>query len=117
MSDAAVISRFMELQQSGRSAAQIATIMNVTTRTVTRWRKQTGTSTTGTVVKLPQETRQQARDLVEAGCSFAEAARTVGVTPATIRRWFPDAIAWTKNQAGEYRQILQFEWDMEGRAA
>lgn len=97
---------FLVLDDAGHSAEQIAERLGVTPRTVTRWRRATGRLHRPATVKRPESTREQARRLVDDGCSFAEAARTVGVDPVTIRKWFPDAPAWSKREAGLYRQML-----------
>lgn len=100
------LNRFIELDQAGHSATQIATQLGVTTRTITRWRNTTGRSKTGAPTVHPETDRQHAARLIEDGCSFAETAATIGVTPSTIRRWFPNATAWTRQETGLWRQAL-----------
>lgn len=105
---------FATLDDAGHTTRHIAAELGVTTRTVQRWRE-----TTGRKRRLdPRPTRpasehEQARRLLEDGCSITEVARTVGVTWVTIRKWFPDAPAWSKREAGLYRQML---YGFQGRA-
>lgn len=109
------LGRFKALDDAGYSAPQIAQRLGVNVRTVTRWRNSTSRSRAKPIVR-PESDREHARRLIDDGCSFAEAAETVGVTASTIRRWFPDARAWTPREAGLWRQAL-YGFGGQGKAA
>ena len=99
--------RFIELDNAGWSAPQIAKTLGVSARTVTRWRKTAGRSQPGAATPRPAEVREAALRLVEDGASFAEVAATVGVSPKTINRWFPDHQAWSRNEAGRWAATVR----------
>lgn len=82
------------------TVAEVAERLGVTTRTVERLRARHG------VAGPPRPTRplsdhDRVAQLLEDGCSAAEAGRTVGVSRSTVLRWFPDAPRFTHVQAGE----------------
>lgn len=106
------LNMFKNLDAAGFSAAQIAERLKVSTRTVTRWRNSTGRSHTPPPTMRPESDREHARRLIDDGCSLTETAETVGVTPATIRRWFPDATGWSRRDVGLWRQML---YDFDGQ--
>lgn len=91
---------FLRLDSEGRSAREIALILGVTQRTVTRMRARAGRLKRPATVPRPQEDRDLARMLLDEGCHIAEVARTVGVEWPTIRRWFPDAAVMSRRESG-----------------
>lgn len=101
------ITEFEELEHAGMTAAQIATRMRVSVRTVSRWRTATGMNHQTPTVRTPDDVRDRARRMIETGCSFTDVADTIGVTAQTVRRWFPDLPAWSKSQAGSYGQLMR----------
>ncbi|MAP64021.1 MAG: hypothetical protein CMH34_09835 [Microbacterium sp.] len=101
-SDEGTHAQFIELDARGLSAAEIADIMHVDPRTVTRWRHAAGRSKAPAAVRRDGDVRARALALLDEGASFAEAARTVGVCRSTIARWFPDRRAWTRMEAGRW---------------
>lgn len=108
------MNQFAALDDAGNTTRHIATELGVTTRTIQRWRQATGRPRR--LEPKPPHTstdREQARRLIEDGCSITETARTIGVSWVTIRAWFPEARAWSKREAGLYRQML---YGFEGRA-
>ena len=107
--DEVTLARFIQLDEAGHSSPYIADKLGVTTRTVQRWRHQTGRSKAGRATPHPPAAREQARRILADGASRAEAARTIGVTARTIHRWFPDVPGWTKKQAGEYAELRRWE--------
>jgi transposase-like protein len=47
----------------------------------------------------PAADREAARRLIfDQGTTIAEAARTIGATPGTVARWFPDAPKMTRHE-------------------
>lgn len=104
MSNAA-FDRFLELDDAGWSGRQIAKELGVNERTVCRWRAATGRTKHEAPATHPMSDREQAAAMIADGAPFQEAAAAVGVTYATLRRWFPTAQAWTKSQAGQYGQM------------
>lgn len=99
--------RFLELEASGASSAEIAGILGVSTRTVTRWRHDAGCSHAPAADVRDMSVRERARRLLDDGASFADAAATVGVARSTLRRWFPDVPAWTRSQTGQWSVLLR----------
>ena len=94
---------FLELNASGLSAEIIAERMGVTPRTIGRWRRRFGVMRGEASTPASAEDREKARRLLEDGCSLAEAARSVGVAPKTVRQWFPDAPGWSALECGRFR--------------
>ncbi|MET0887686.1 MAG: helix-turn-helix domain-containing protein, partial [Mycetocola sp.] len=73
-------SRFFELQAAGHSAAEIAAEMGVTTRTVTRWRREAGLTRQlpdFAARPVPAERLAQAERLLEDGAPAFEVAKTL----------------------------------------
>ena len=101
------LAEFIRLDRSGLSARQIAERMHVTSRTVVRWRTQAGLSHRPAKIRTPDVLRERARQIIEDGGSFQEAADTIGVRQQTVRGWFPDIPAWTKSQAGAYAVMVR----------
>lgn len=98
---------FLWCERVGMSAREIAERFGVSQRTVVRWRHQTQLSHTPAPEPHSAEEREHARRLIEGGCSLRDAGNTVGVSEVTIRRWFPDVPAWTKQQVGEYAALIR----------
>jgi len=94
--------RMRELDRAGASLAQIATAFGVTIRTASRWRLELNLQHEPAHIPRPASDRERAAELLDEGCSFEEAARTLGVTGPTIRRWFPDRSAWTREEVGTF---------------
>ncbi|WP_396653091.1 helix-turn-helix domain-containing protein [Microbacterium resistens] len=90
------------MEQAGASLAQIADAFRVSTRTASRWRERLGLQHQEPHHPRPRSDRDHAAALLDDGCSFAEVARTLGVTGPTIRRWFPDRRSWTREERGAY---------------
>lgn len=99
--------RFRGMDQAGHSLREIAVAFDVSVRTVGRWRTKLGLTKSEAKTTRPQTDRDRAAALLDDGCSFAEAARTIGVTASCIRRWFPDRAAWTHEEAGAYGMHLR----------
>ena len=97
---------FLACEQAGMSAREIAERFKVSTRTIVRWRTRAHLNHAQPSKPHPPGERELARRLIEDGCSFKEAAATVGVSWRTIRRWFPDAHAWTPTQVGEHAALM-----------
>lgn len=93
---------FLWCEHSGMSAQQIAERFGVSSRTVVRWRNRMHLGHIPRHEPHPPEDREVARRLLDDGCSISETAKTVGVSRPTIRRWFPDATPWTKQQASQH---------------
>lgn len=109
--------RFIELDDDGWSGRQIAKELGVNERTVSRWRALTGRVKREAPVTHPQSDHDIAAALIADGAPLHEAAAAVGVTYPTIRRWFPEAQAWTKSQAGQYGQMSRRLSAIQGKAA
>lgn len=100
-------SDFLACERAGMSARQLAERFGVTDRTVQRWRNRLGVTHRPYIEKHPDSDRSMAEYLLDQGCSFLEAARTVGVSDMTIVRWFPDRKPWTKQECGEYAVMVR----------
>lgn len=98
---------FLACDRAGMSARQLAERFGVTARTVQRWRKRLGVKHRQYVEKHPKSDRAMVEYLLDEGCSFTEAGRTIGVSDVTIRRWFPDRSAWTKQEVVEYAVLIR----------
>ncbi|MCV7424383.1 helix-turn-helix domain-containing protein [Mycobacterium yunnanensis] len=105
--------RVAALTRAGRTAREIAAVEGVTIRTVTRIRARAGESARGLLKPLTEDELRTARELLEDGCSYAEAARTVGRSPRSISYHFP-GFGWPKGEGPRFAQ--QVRW-AEERAA
>lgn len=100
--------RFQALDAAGLSGPQIADRLGVHERTVSRWRARAGRQKRPATIPTPQSRRDLAWRLIEDGCPVAEAARTVGVAPRTVRGWFPHAPSLTPSQAGHIAVLNRY---------
>lgn len=94
--------RFRSMERAGASLAQIADAFGVSTRSASRWRGKLGLRHEEPHQPRPQSDRDRAAALLDDGCSFEEVSRTLGVTAPTVRRWYPDRPAWTRQEVGTY---------------
>lgn len=98
---------FLQCEQAGMSAAQMAERFNVSTRTIERWRNRLGVTHCAQTPRMPDSARRQAEYLLDQGCSFSETARTVGVSWKTIYRWFPDRHPWSRQEVVEFAVMVR----------
>ena len=98
---------FLRCEQSGMTAAQIAERYGVTIRTVTRWRTRLGVNHRPPAIMHPVSDRALVERLLDEGCSFLEAARTVGVDRSTVKRWFPDREPWSRSEVGRFAWLVR----------
>ncbi|MGB3708940.1 helix-turn-helix domain-containing protein [Gordonia sp. (in: high G+C Gram-positive bacteria)] len=91
---------------AGMSAAQIAEQLEVSPRTVARWRTRIGINVRPAAKALTGEQHATARRLIEDGCSLAEVARTIGCSSSVLGRWYPEA-AWSRSECSMYRLMLR----------
>ena len=101
--------KIAELNRQGYTAAQIATRVGCCTRVVSRWRVRTGAAkplpvNAGSPVTL--ERLESARRLLADGASQKETAVTLGMSRATLRRYFPGQV-WTRQEAGHQAQMVR----------
>ena len=106
--------RAATLTREGRSATEIADILGVSPRTVARYRRMTGTQLGEPSPRLTDNQIELIRQLLEDGCSRAETARTVGVSPHAVRRHFPDK-HWTREQTYEHLSAIK-RFDIENHS-
>lgn len=90
------------LTNDGRSAREIAAILDVTTRTVNRDRSALGIAQPRAPF-ITDETKARIKRLAEDGCSAREIARTVGCTETSAAK---HGGAWTREQQNEWMSIL-----------
>lgn len=94
------------LTKAGKTAPQIAEQLGITARTVTRARVRLGIAQPA----RPMLTGKQiaaAFALLEDGCSYKEAARTVGTSISALSNRFPDH-GWTRRQGGEFGAMIRW---------
>lgn len=96
--------RIVGLSLTGVPVTHLAARFGVSATSISVWRKAAGVARPANQ-KLSTEQLELAEQLLEDGCSYAEVARTVGVTPPCLMRRFPGR-GWTPRQAGEHRQLL-----------
>lgn len=89
--------RVVELTRQGYSATQIADIIGITRRSVTRIRSDAGIAQQIDVVPLTEDERRSAAALLDDGCSISEVARTLGRCDTTIHKHFPGR-GWAKGE-------------------
>lgn len=89
----------------GLSLTEASKRLGCDPRQVSRYRRRAGRAQPA-VQPHPAEHRELAARLIEDGCPISEVARTVNATHKTIRHWFPDAPAWTPQEAGALRRAL-----------
>lgn len=82
--------RVVALTRQGFTAAEIATTEGLTVRTVYRVRQELGASRERVNIPLTEDELRTATELLDDGCSYREAARTLGCAPRTIRAHFPN---------------------------
>jgi len=90
---------------AGMSAQEIGLALHVTARTVARDRKDMGVAKPGPRYMTADQI-DVAKRLLDDGCSYKEASRSVGVSNTTMARTFPGR-GWTKRQGGEFRAFLR----------
>jgi IS30 family transposase len=92
--------RVVELTRAGHSATQIADILSITKRTVTRIRSDEGVAQAAAAEPLTADEITRAAALLDDGCSYYEVGRTLGRHDTTIRKHFPGR-GWTRTQCGQ----------------
>lgn len=97
--------QILSLHEDGLSARQIAAELNITPRTVQRWRVRLGVALERAPVR-DEADHQLALRMLEEGCSYREIAATIGVSDVTVAGWFPGR-GWTKQQAGEWAALMR----------
>lgn len=99
--------RVVQLTRSGYSAADIAFIVGISVRSVTRNRALAGL--TADYVRRPEPTEDQlvaAKRLLVDGASYPEVARTLGFNATTWRKHHP-GYEWTPSEVGTYGRAIQ----------
>lgn len=106
--------RVKDLTEAGWSAAEIASELGCTQRTVTRYRARLGISQEyGS--KVSPEVWAKAEPLLQDGASCEEVGRTLGVPGKSVRAKFPQ-YTWSREQVNEYMSMIQNERKMMRRA-
>lgn len=98
--------RIAELTRRGYTAAQIAGLVGVTPRSVTRARRRTGISRPVGRRATPGE-KQRAADMLADGASYCEVARTLGRSLRVVTAWHPHASMWDHRMGGQLRAELR----------
>ena len=88
------------LTRRGLTTAEVAAAVGISTRQVVRHRERAGISR-GNPPPYSEEELSTAQALLEAGCSYAEVARTLGRGDGkAIARRFP-GYGWTRSEGAE----------------
>jgi DNA-binding CsgD family transcriptional regulator len=98
--------RILELTRRGYSTTQIAAIVGLTPRSVTRARRRAGISRPPATPAGPAE-RQWAAQLLADGASYSEVSRTLGRHIKTVMAWHPGASSWDHRAGGQLRAQLR----------
>ena len=93
------------LTRQGHSAEHIANILGVSAMTVIRDRRATGIGQTPPQ-PLTAEQVDQARRLLDDGCSYRETARTVECSQSALHRRFPGK-GWTLSESASWGMYLR----------
>lgn len=88
---------------AGLTAAQIADILGISERTVVRARRARGCQQGPPPRPMTAEEINQAREMLDDGCSYAEVARSLGRSSGVIRRLFPGR-GWPRGAGGRFGQ-------------
>ena len=97
--------RVAAMTRQGHTARHIAVALGVTERTVGRDRAAMGVAQP---VPIPVTEAQMSRayTLLVDGCSYADAARTVGLHPRTVIHHLP-GYGWTPEYVREWARFIQ----------
>lgn len=98
---------FRMCDRAGYTAAQLAQRFNITERSVSRWRTRLGINHRPPATPYPETMHEAAERLLDDGCSFHEAARTLGISSTTLYRWFPDRPRWSTQQCSEFAVLVR----------
>lgn len=93
------------MTKQGYSAADIAAILRITERTVQRYRVRTGCAQPKRPPLTPEELAR-VEQLLNDGCSIAEAARTIGRAQTNLQQRFRGR-GWTRQQRAEYLAMVR----------
>lgn len=98
--------RIADLSRRGVSATEIAHQVGVNVSMVHRVRRMYGLTRTSNQRPFTAEERARMQELLDDGCSIAEAARTIGRSPAYAWKLFKGQ-GWTRAECGEYTRLLR----------
>lgn len=93
-----------EYVRQGLTVRQIAERLDVTTRTVWRYKHDLGL-TVPNPAPLPPERWVEAEQLLDEGAPYAEVARTIGCEWHAVKERFPGR-GWTRTQCGIHARLL-----------
>ena len=99
--------RVVELTRGGRSAADIAWILGVSARTVSRYREKLGISHSECRrERTSEDVLLRAKCLLVDGASYREVARTLGIHRSTVAKHLP-GYGWTSEQTVQHGRAVQ----------
>jgi len=98
--------RITEMTQQGLSSPEIAAMLGMSERSVTRARVLCECTLGEAAVPATDDERRRALELLTDGCSYMETARTIGRSSTAVRRWFP-GYEWTAAQCGEMAAMMR----------
>ena len=97
--------RVAAMTRQKRTTRQIAKALGVTGRTINRDRAATGIAQPSPI-PVTEAQINLARTLLIDGCSYADAARTVGLSPTTVIHHLP-GYGWTPEYVREWARFIQ----------
>ena len=83
----------------------IATIVGCSERAVQRWRRRTGHIVHEAPARHDPSVKRRAGQLLDDGCHPAEVARTLGICPTTVKRWFPEAHRMSRAEVAAWMRM------------
>jgi DNA-binding CsgD family transcriptional regulator len=98
--------RIAQLTREGRPASEIAAIVGMTKRSVTRVRHELGIAQGGAAEALTEAERQIVETMLDDGCSYNEIARTIGRGTSTIARHWPGR-GWPPGEGGRVAMLTR----------
>lgn len=100
--------RILELEREGKTMAQIGEALNVSVRTVMRYRARGGISrpTTCPGLKATPEWKAKVQELLAEDYSHRAIAQITNVNPRTVALHFPGT-AWKRQQISEMGKATQ----------
>lgn len=108
LSHAAVQERYRTIKtmtQQGKTAAEIANALHITTRSVQRARHKLGLTKTPPPPLTPEEIAR-AKQMLDDGAPFSEAAATIGRSTHSLQRRFP-GLGWDRQTVVQFAVLIR----------
>jgi hypothetical protein len=97
----------VQLTRLGHSTVDIAHIVGISARSVTRNRRLAGLTANYVRPRVPSEDELLcAKRMLVDGCSYPEVSRSLGFSPTTWMKHHP-GYSWTSSEAGRHGKAIQ----------